>query len=67
MTVRSYLHTVPTKDYDKIKLTEEEQREWHFCWDWDGLLIHKDHPEFECCVCAGGDRIRQSDATGRRS
>jgi hypothetical protein len=41
-------------------LTEAEQKEWHFCWDWDGMLIHKDDPEFECCVCAGGDAIRST-------
>jgi hypothetical protein len=33
-------------------LTKEEAEEgWHFCWDWDGLLIHKDDPEAECCTC----------------
>lgn len=34
------------------KLTAEEIAEgWHFCYDWDGLLIHKDDPEAECCTC----------------
>jgi hypothetical protein len=60
MTVRRYLDTVPIKDYDKITLTDEEQLEWHFCWDWDGLLIHKSSPEFECCSCRGGDHIRNA-------
>lgn len=24
---------------------------WHFCWEWDGLLIHPSHPEAETCQC----------------
>ena len=54
------LSRVKIRDYDSITLTEEEQREWHFCWDWDGLLIHKDDDEFEACVCCGGDHVRNS-------
>lgn len=35
-----------------LRLTQEEIDEgWHFCADWDGLLIHKDHPESESCSC----------------
>lgn len=35
-----------------LKLTEEEIAEgWHFCWDWDGLLIHKDSMEAKVCHC----------------
>lgn len=34
------------------ELTEEEfANGWHFCSDWDGLLIHKSHPESEACHC----------------
>jgi len=33
-------------------LTEEEQAEgWHFCKDFDGLLIHKSDPEAQHCSC----------------
>lgn len=36
----------------ELSLTDEEVKEgYHFCWDWDGLLIHKDDPEAECCSC----------------
>lgn len=24
---------------------------WHFCYDWDGMLIHKTWPEYEMCNC----------------
>jgi hypothetical protein len=35
-----------------LKLTNEEINEgWHFCFDWDGMLIHKSYPEFEVCTC----------------
>ena len=54
------LSKVRIADYDTITLTEEEQREWHFCYDWDGLLIHRDSGEFEVCVCVGGDHVRRS-------
>jgi hypothetical protein len=33
-------------------LTEAEVKEgWHFCPEWDFLLIHPDDPEAECCDC----------------
>ena len=36
----------------ELKLTEEEIKEgWHFCCEWDGLLIHPNDPEYECCSC----------------
>lgn len=35
-----------------LKLTPEEIASgWHFCPDWDGMLIHKLNPEFEACNC----------------
>lgn len=35
-----------------LHLTMEEINDgWHFCMDWDGLLIHEDDPEAECCTC----------------
>lgn len=24
---------------------------WHFCDDWDGMLIHPKSPEGEACTC----------------
>lgn len=45
-------------------LTEEELAEgWHFCLDWDQLLIHKSHREFECCSCPWGDKDRDREDT----
>lgn len=33
-------------------LTKEELAEgWHFCSEFDGLLIHSSHPEYEVCTC----------------
>ena len=33
-------------------LTDAEMSQgWHFCWDWDGLLISPDMPEFNACIC----------------
>jgi hypothetical protein len=43
---------------EKLQLTRDECKEWHFCLDWDGLLIHKDDEEFTACSCPGGMRIK---------
>ena len=24
---------------------------WHYCAEWDGMLIHKTWPEMEVCIC----------------
>lgn len=39
--------------YDEgLSLTEEEKLEgYHFCWDLNGLLIHKDDLEASRCNC----------------
>lgn len=29
----------------------EYENGWHFCNDWDDLLIHRNWPEAECCTC----------------
>lgn len=33
-------------------LTEEEiEAGWHFCLDWDGMLVGPGMPEVEGCIC----------------
>ena len=33
-------------------LTQEEQEQgWHFCHDWDGMLIGPGWDEMEVCLC----------------
>lgn len=33
-------------------LTPAERRAgWHFCNEWDGMLIHPSHLEADCCNC----------------
>lgn len=35
-----------------LSLTSAERAEgWHFCPEWDGLLIGPDDPEWSCCLC----------------
>lgn len=37
---------------DDLPLTEEEIKlGWHFCWEWDGLLIGPGTEEFEYFFC----------------
>ena len=36
-----------------IRLSENEMKEgWHFCSEWDDLLIHPDSAEFQFCSCS---------------
>lgn len=35
-----------------LRLTKEEVAEgWHWCDDWDGLLIHPTMKEADACLC----------------
>ena len=37
---------------DKHDLTPEEVADgWHFCSEWDFMLIHKSDPEYQACLC----------------
>jgi hypothetical protein len=37
---------------DDLGLTTEEiAAGWHFCWEWDGLIIGPGMKELECCKC----------------
>lgn len=38
-------------------LTDELRRKYHkihFCYEWDGLCIYEDSPEFDACLCDFG-------------
>jgi hypothetical protein len=39
----------------KLQLTREDHEAaagfLHFCDEWDFMLIDKDDPEFDCCIC----------------
>jgi len=36
----------------KARLTQIElDQGWHFCADWDFMLVGPDTPEWECCTC----------------
>jgi hypothetical protein len=37
---------------EDVELTAEEKRDgWHFCPDWDGLLVGPEMDEYESCRC----------------
>lgn len=48
---------IDDKRYEELmcgnaKLTTEEMKSgWHFCCEWDELLIHPTWPEAICCRC----------------
>lgn len=45
---------------ENLKLTKDEIIcGWHFCPDWDGLLIGPGMEELkQCCVCGGNQNER---------
>ena len=43
---RNYLERVGEK-LDKIEIDAG----WHYCKEWDGMLINKVHPEYDVCTC----------------
>jgi len=52
------MNTMTNKRYRQLDinptefLTEDEKKEgWHRCPEWDGLVIHAEWPEAECCTC----------------
>jgi hypothetical protein len=49
----------PLAESKGIELTNEEvDAGYHFCAEWDGLLIHVDDDEFECCGCSWMEKFR---------
>lgn len=44
-------------------LTEEELKEgWHFCREWDGMLVGPDMPEMKACLCFPKTRRKEINA-----
>jgi DNA-binding transcriptional regulator YdaS (Cro superfamily) len=53
------------------RLTAEEMRQgWHFCYDWDGLLVNANHKGGEAASCTCGswleDQIARALAAGEK-
>ena len=47
-----------------VRLTEDEMnRGWHWCQDWDDLLVHPDSPEFRHCRCVHMNKFRTEERT----
>lgn len=38
-------------DHSTILTDEEYHGGWHFCMDWDGMLIHTSDKAYEVCGC----------------
>ena len=49
----------PFDGNEDVMLTAEELNEgWHWCEEWDGLLIHVDDDEFVSCTCGFMEKFR---------
>ena len=45
-----------------VQLTEDEVKAgWHFCDEWDGLLVHPDSVEFQHCTCPHMTQFRTEE------
>ena len=56
MNRQRYLEVEYGKD---VTLTEEEQNQgWHFCADWDYMLIGPGMHELYCCTCPHDNVIK---------
>jgi hypothetical protein len=60
MTKERWLELMqPYAENDGINLTAEEvEAGWHWCDEWDGLLIHVDDPEFYSCACSWMEKFK---------
>jgi hypothetical protein len=60
MTKERWLELMqPFAENDGINLTQEEiEAGYHWCEEWDGLLIHVDDDEFDCCGCSWMEKFR---------
>jgi hypothetical protein len=60
MTKERWLELMqPYAENDGINLTAEEvEAGWHWCEEWDGLLIHVNDDEFDCCACSWMEKFR---------
>lgn len=48
MTLERWLEV---EDGDSPLTAEERAEGWHWCYDWDGLLIGPGMQEMESCTC----------------
>jgi hypothetical protein len=49
----------PFNGDESVMLTAQELADgWHWCDEWDGLLIHVDDREFEHCKCGFMEKFR---------
>ncbi len=47
------------EDFIVMLTAEELKNGWHWCDEWDGLLIHTDDIEFQHCKCEFMNKFRK--------
>jgi hypothetical protein len=47
------------EDFIVMLTAEELKNGWHWCDEWDGLLIHTDDIEFKHCTCEFMNKFRK--------
>jgi hypothetical protein len=52
----------PFEGDENVMLTAKEvDNGWHWCYNWDGLLIHVEDVEFEHCTCDFMKKFRKEN------
>jgi hypothetical protein len=49
------------EDFIVMLTAEELKNGWHWCDEWDGLLIHTDDVEFTHCKCEFMNKFRKEN------
>jgi hypothetical protein len=49
------------EDFIVMLTAEELKNGWHWCDEWDGLLIHTDDVEFKHCKCEFMNKFRKEN------
>jgi hypothetical protein len=49
------------EDFIVMLTAEELKNGWHWCDEWDGLLIHTDDIEFKHCKCEFMNKFRKEN------
>lgn len=47
------------EDFIVMLTADELKNGWHWCDEWDGLLIHTDDVEFKHCKCEFMNKFRK--------
>lgn len=67
MTNARWVELMESSNDQQAALTDDElKRGWHWCCDWDGLLVGPGMTEQEGCCCFADEHYDLDDIPGHR-